>query len=217
MHKQPSAVDFALGHRANIALTTGALAATCLAWAQSAVSWFVPLLALALCRTAFVARRKVEEWTHYRAEFDEMGRPQPRAALPYGMPGAPGERYPEPDPVPAPSPVRERSQTPRQALLVTWALLLYWLWTQQKQPSTALYGAAALLFLAITALGVGIIALGAFRPARPIRVDRSAVGSGRAQSAPTVGDHVVSQVLPVSPDLLPDYVQSLLKRDEPPR
>jgi hypothetical protein len=208
MHK-PSSATFALGHRAGVALTTGALAAACLAWAQSAVSWFVPLLALALCRAAFTARRKALEWSSWNAQWNEMSTPEPLS----GLPAAP---YPAQAPAPAPGPARERSQTPRQALLVTWALLLCWLWTDQHKPATPIYGAGVLLFLAITAIGVGSIAVGLFRPARPARVDRGALAPGRTPYAPA-SEHVVSQVLPVSPEILPDYVQTLLKRDEPPR
>jgi hypothetical protein len=205
MHKPP-ATDYALGHRAAIALTTGALAAACIAWAQNAVSWLVPAFVLLVCTTAFAAKKRVAVYQRWRGDWDEMARPE-------SLPAPSAAREPESEP--AATPARERSQTPRQVLLVTWALLLYWLWTHQKQGATPLYGAGCLLFLALTALGVLVIALAGFRPARAQRQPLSALAPGRAPSP--ANDHVVSQCLPVSPEFLPDYVQPLLKRDEPPR
>jgi hypothetical protein len=195
---RPSSWDALFGSRAGIVLTTGATAITGLAASRQAVSWFVPVIGILTCGAAFSAKGRVETYRRWRGAWEAME--QPPALF---------------DPAPANDPQSPPAATGRrgllgQVLLVTWAILLYYLITQTRNGAMEVYGAVFLAWLALSALGLLRVAIAIVVPPRertseqaaPQQRDRAAVAGRNDASS------IVSQVLP-------PYCDELLNAEEP--
>jgi hypothetical protein len=196
---RPSSSDALLGSRAGIILTTGATAVTGLAASRQAVSWFVPVIGVLSCSAAFSARGRVETYRRWRETFDAMGQPpalfDPAAAN-------------EPQPRPAASGRTRRLLG--QVLLVTWAVLLYYLVTHTRYGATEAYGALFLAWLGLSAIGLLRVAIAILVPSRERTGGPPAPQRDRA--AATAGSNGAPAIVE---QCLPPYCHDLLNQEEP--
>jgi hypothetical protein len=191
---RPSSWDAVLGSRAGVILTLGATAVTGLAAFQRAVSWFVLVIALLLCRSAFAAKGRVETYRRWRGAWKAME--QPPALLDRSSASGP-----QPLPVAA-----GRTRLVGQVLLVTWAVLFYYLATHTRNGATDAYGAAFLAWLAVSAVGLLRVAIAILVPSRE-QIAGQAAPQARNRAA-AVDRATVSQCLP-------PYCEELLNAEEP--
>jgi hypothetical protein len=198
---KPQQSDFALGSTFSVAvIVTGTLYVSLLWGAQDErqpISWIFPVLGIAACRAAIMARRRVAAYTSWRREWEEAAGITPQASAQAGRN--------------APLPLRKRIDR-TVGVVALWVIGAGWLVLHAGENIPA-YPVVASGFALAHAWGLGLA------------VRRLARGARRAPSARTTasggsGD-VVSVCLPVprgSPTVgqataaLPDYCRALLAR-----
>src|ERR1019366_2619787 len=221
---RPPSLDFVLGARTSVVLTTGAAALSTFVWAtQHTIAWPVPVIALGLCKASFAAKKRVAVWRDWRGTWDEMagagqstqpGRARPAPPPPANLAAKAAQQQEPAKPAPG------RPRIPRAALIVGWLLLVFWLKAHQGEDGTPALGFGALCFFGLTIWGAVAACIDVrrwlSRPASPRISD--------GQAAPEVspeGAHIVAQCLPVPRnalpsghvrDVLPAYARELLQR-----
>jgi hypothetical protein len=192
---RPGLANFVIGHWLGVTLTTSVALFTAAAWAtqeqrHESISWFVPAVALLLCKASVKARRRVAQYRNWRDAWHEMAGASP--------------------------PQRKRATAAWRLIgFATWLALLCWLVPHQAEKTNE-SAFLALVWLLLSLWGVvavvGALARRAFRPRRQSAAARPARPKAERE-------HIVSVCLPVpwtSPRAtqltasLPAYCQPLL-------